>query len=102
MLPMPRRRFLRFLFPAPRVPRRSVCPTVQQLEGRDTPSALQVVVNDGSAQRSMVTGLTVNFNQVVRFAGAPENATAAFALRGPTGPVALTVDLSGSTPGQTV
>ncbi len=41
------------------------------------PQVQSVVVNDGSAQRSMVTSLTVTFNTTVSFAGAP---AAAFTL----------------------
>jgi hypothetical protein len=41
------------------------------------PQVRSVVVNDGSAQRSMVTSLTVTFDRVQTFLGSP---TAAFAL----------------------
>jgi hypothetical protein len=44
-------------------------------------------INDGSAQRSRVTQLTVFFGIEIAFVGAPE---AAFQLSGPSGPVQLT------------
>src|SRR5262249_29748827 len=48
------------------------------LHGEAGPPRVQAVtVNDGSAQRSMVTSLTVAFDRVVTFAGAP---AAAFSL----------------------
>src|SRR5205823_3170594 len=63
-----------------------------------------VRVNDGSSQRSMVTSMTVTFSGPVVFTGSP---SAAFQLArigpsSPTGNVTLAVDLSGSTPTQTV
>jgi autotransporter-associated beta strand protein len=68
------------------------------------PRVASVVVNGGAAQRSRVTEITVTFDTVVTFAGAP---AAAFRLTrtGPGGPpadVVLAVDLSGSTATQTV
>jgi Dockerin type I domain len=68
---------------------------------------VSAVVNAGQAdltQRSVVTDVTVTFDRVVGFAGAPE---AAFRLTrtgpgGALGDVALAVDLSGSTATQTV
>jgi hypothetical protein len=73
--------------------------------GHATPTkAGAAIPNDGSAQRSMVTSLTVPFDGLVSFVGAP---TAAFRLTrvgpdAPTGDVTLAVDLSGSTATQTV
>ncbi len=63
-----------------------------------------VAVNDGAAQRSMVSSITVTFGGRVAFAGSP---AAAFRLTrtgpgAPTGDVAVSVDLSGSTAAQTV
>jgi autotransporter-associated beta strand protein len=68
------------------------------------PASVQsVVIDNGTAQRSMVRSVTVNFNRVVVFGGTP---AAAFqvARKGPgqTGNVTLGVDLSGSTANQTV
>lgn len=63
------------------------------------PRVLQVQVNDGSAQRSRVTSVTVTFLEPVAFAGAP---AAAFTLTGPNGPVTLAVDLSASSSIETV
>ncbi len=56
-------------------------------------------VNGGAAQRSRVTSLTVSFSGVVTF---PADPATAFRVLGPNGPVGVAVDLSGSTPGQTV
>src|SRR5207253_806127 len=62
-----------------------------------------VVVNNGAAQRSRVTSVTVTFNTVVTFAGSPASA---FRLTrtGPGAPadVTLAVDLTGGTALQTV
>jgi hypothetical protein len=60
--------------------------------------------HDGLAQRSRVTGVTVTFNAVVSL---PADPAAAFRLTrtgpgGPTGHVALAVDLAASTAMQTV
>jgi uncharacterized protein (DUF2141 family) len=63
------------------------------------PTVFNVQINDGSAQRSRVTSVTVKFSELVSFSGAPANA---FTLTGPNGPVSLTVDTSGSTSIQTV
>jgi CSLREA domain-containing protein len=63
------------------------------------PTVFNILVNDGSVQRSRVTSITVTFIELVNFAGAPANA---FALTGPNGAVTLAVDTSGSTPIQTV
>jgi hypothetical protein len=63
------------------------------------PRVIDVKVNDGSAQRSRVTSVTVKFIELVSFSGAPANA---FTLTGPNGAVTLAVDLTGSTPIQTV
>jgi glycosidase len=57
-------------------------------------------VNDGSPQRSRVTGVTVSFDSVVTLPVPPESA---FTLTGPGGVVVtLTADLSGSTATQTI
>jgi hypothetical protein len=62
-----------------------------------------VMVNDGTAQRSRVTSVTVTFNTVVSFAGSPASA---FRLTrtspGAPADVTLAVDLTGSTALQTV
>jgi hypothetical protein len=63
-----------------------------------------VVVNDGAAQRSRVTSLTLTFDHLVTL---PADPAAAFRLSrtgpdGTVGDVALSVDLSGSTATQTV
>ncbi|HTK78027.1 MAG TPA: choice-of-anchor Q domain-containing protein [Gemmataceae bacterium] len=62
-----------------------------------------VVTNGGATQRSRVTDLTINFNSVVTL---PANPASAFSLVnttvGPNAVVTLSVDLSGSTPTQTV
>jgi len=62
-----------------------------------------VVVNDGVTQRSMVRSITVTFEGKVTL---PANPADAFNLQrtgpGGTGPVALTVSTTGSTPTQTV
>jgi len=62
-----------------------------------------VGIDDGTAQRSMVRSVTINFNRVVAFGGSP--ATAFQLTRtgpGQTGNVTVAVDLSGSTAIQTV
>jgi len=70
-----------------------------------TPATVSsVVVNAGAQQRSIVTRVTVAFSAPVNFVGQP---AAAFRLSRtgpgqPSGDVMLTVDLSGSTPAQTV
>jgi hypothetical protein len=69
------------------------------------PARVQTVaVDGGAAQRSRVTELTVTFSHQVTL---PADPAAAFRLTrvgpgGPAGNVGLTVDLSGSTAGQTV
>lgn len=66
----------------------------------NTPPTVQnVAVNDGAAQRSMLTSATVTFSEVVTFAGPPANA---FSLVGPGGNVSVSVDTSQSTPTQTI
>jgi hypothetical protein len=71
-----------------------------------TPPAVvqSVMIDNGTAQRSMVRSATVTFGRVLNFTGSP---TAAFRLARtgpgtPTGNVTLAVDLSGSTATQTV
>jgi hypothetical protein len=63
-----------------------------------------VAVNDGAAQRSRVTSVTVTFNTVVTLPAAAAQAfqIARTSATGPTGNVTLSVDLSGSTATQTV
>lgn len=56
-------------------------------------------INDGSVQRSMVNSITLTFNGLVNFSGSPANA---FSVVGPGGAVTVAVDLSGSTPKETV
>jgi hypothetical protein len=68
------------------------------------PTVVGVRVNDGSAQRSLVTSRAVTFSNLVAL---PADPAAAFRLTrlgpgGPTGDVTLAVDLSGSTAAQTV
>jgi parallel beta-helix repeat protein len=63
------------------------------------PTVGNVQVNDGSAQRSRVTSVTVTFIERVNFAGA---AAAAFTLTGPSGAVTLAADTSLSTPTQSI
>lgn len=64
------------------------------------PKLQSVVLNDGSAQRSRITSITVRFDQVVTFAGPPQNA---FSLVGTNGAVTLGADtFTLSTPTQTV
>jgi hypothetical protein len=70
------------------------------LETGPAPAVDSVRVNDGSAQRSRVTDLTVTFNKVVTL-GSGKPATA-FNLVGPNGPITLSVDLSLSTAQQTI
>jgi hypothetical protein len=57
-----------------------------------------VQINDGTAQRSRVTSVTVTFIELVAFTGPPANA---FTLTGPGGAVTLAVDTSGSSSIQT-
>lgn len=56
-------------------------------------------IDDGTAQHSVVRQIQVVFDKVVTFAGNPANA---FVLTGPNGAVPVNVDLSLSTPVQTV
>ncbi len=68
------------------------------------PAVQNVTINDGSAQRSRVTSLTVTFSTTVTL---PADPSTAFQLTrtgptGTTGNVTVTVDLSGSTASQTV
>src|SRR4051794_27445198 len=71
------------------------------LIGSPPPAVVSTTINNGAAQRSRVTDLTIPFSQVVTFAGAP---SAAFRLTrtGSAGEVTLAVDLSASTPTQTI
>lgn len=63
------------------------------------PIVQQIKINDGSAQRSLVTNITVTFNTVVQLPAAP---AMAFMLTNPSGPITLAVDWSSSTPLQTI
>ena len=80
-------------------------PDIGAFEVQMAPLAVtSVVVNAGAAQRSMVNQLTVSFAGLVTFRGDP---AAAFQLArtgpgGPTGTVAVSVDLSPSTAAQTI
>jgi hypothetical protein len=65
----------------------------QSVTSNPPPTVTSIVVNDGSAQRSRVTTLRVNFSEVVSFVGAP---TAAFTLTGPSGAITFTAVLDGS------
>jgi hypothetical protein len=63
------------------------------------PTVQGINIDDGTAQRSVVRQIQVIFDKVVTFAGNPANA---FVITGPNGSVVPTVDLSLSTPIQTV
>jgi hypothetical protein len=66
---------------------------------------LSVGVNDGAAQRSRVTSLTITFDRAVTFGGGAANAAAAFALTrvtGAGGAVGLAAAVSTNAVGQTV
>lgn len=63
------------------------------------PRVLGINVGDGTAQRSMVKETRVVFNTGVIFAGNPADS---FQVVGPNGPVSVAVDLSNSSPDQTV
>jgi hypothetical protein len=71
----------------------------QRFRGAFPPRLQSLFINDGSVQRSRVTGLTVRFDQVVTLPPAP---AAAFAVAGPGGPVALAANTGQSTPTQTI
>lgn len=68
------------------------------------PTIPNIIVNDGSAQRSRVVSITVPFNTIVNFTGAPVNAFKLEKIVGgvPVGTVNLSVDLSPSTVSQTM
>ncbi len=66
---------------------------------QQAPNVQGVNIGDGTSQRSRVEQLQVVFNKIVTFSGAP---SAAFQLVGPNGPVTVNVDLSLTTPIQTV
>ncbi len=68
------------------------------MEGRTTPlpAVTGTQVNDGSLQRSRVSSLRVTFNDVVTLANS------AFSISGPGGNVVYTLDLTQSTPTQTI
>jgi hypothetical protein len=73
-------------------------------EAQFAPTITGIIINDGSAQRSRVTSITVPFNTLVNFAGSPATA---FKLEKivsgvPVGIVSLAVDLSASTTSQTI
>jgi hypothetical protein len=75
-------------------------PAAFALTNLPVPAVVQsLVVNDGSAQRSMVTSITVTFNAAVTL---PRDPATAFSLTGPNGAIALSVDLSQSTATRTV
>ncbi|MFO0808246.1 MAG: fibronectin type III domain-containing protein [Gemmataceae bacterium] len=63
------------------------------------PRVSQVIVGDGSPQRSRIESLTIKFSTVVQL---PANAASAFRLDGPGGSVALIADTSLSTATQTI
>lgn len=63
------------------------------------PQVAQVVMGDGTAQRSTVNQLTVTFDRIVTL---PVDPASAFSLTGPGGPVTFTVSTALSTPTQTV
>ncbi len=65
------------------------------------PTVSAVQVNDGSAQRSMVTSIRVTFSQTVALAGNPFTLSRS-GPGSPTGNVNLTMDLSQSTANQTI
>jgi hypothetical protein len=60
---------------------------------------LSAVVNDGATQRSVVTDVVVRFSRPMTF---PNGVNAALQLATPAGPAAVDIDLSPSTPSQTV
>jgi hypothetical protein len=69
------------------------------------PKTASIIINDGSAQRSMVRSLTVTFDSAVSFAGGDVNAAAAFTLTrltGGGGNVGLNAAVSANGFGQTV
>jgi len=66
------------------------------------PSIQGINVGDGTQQRSQLKLIQVIFDYPVQFQGGNGNAAAAFELIGPNGPVTISVDLSLSTPNQTV
>lgn len=73
--------------------------------GTDPPAKIaSSVVNSGAAQRSRVTDLTVTFDEVVTLPGTPAQAfrLARTGPGGPAGNATLSVDLTGSTPTQTI
>jgi hypothetical protein len=59
------------------------------------PGVNRVAIDNDAGQRSQVRSVTVYFDRVVNFAGAP---SAAFAVNGPGGAVSFTADTSVSTP----
>ncbi len=73
-------------------------------ETQYAPTVQSIIVNDGSAQRSRVTSITVPFITLVNFTGAPVNAFKLEKIVGgvPVGTVNLTVDLTTSTVAQTM
>lgn len=73
-------------------------------EVQAAPTVGDLIINDGSVQRSRVISITVPFSNLVNFTGAPETAFKLEKIVGgvPVGTVVLNVDLSGSTPGQTM
>ncbi len=66
------------------------------------PQIQGINVGDGTQQRSQLKLLQVIFDYPVQFVGGNGNAAAAFEVTGPNGPVTVSVDLSLSTPNQTV
>jgi hypothetical protein len=60
---------------------------------------LSTIVNGGAIQRSMVRDLTVQFSRPMQF---PNGVPAAFTVMGPSGAVPINIDLSNSTPSQTI
>jgi len=71
----------------------------QRFRGALPPRLQSLLINDGSVQRSRVTGLTVRFDQVVNLPPAPASA---FQVTGPGGLIGLGADVSQSTPSQTI
>jgi hypothetical protein len=60
---------------------------------------LTTLVNDGAIQRSMVRNLSIRFSRPMQF---PNGVASAIVITGASGAVPIDIDLSGSTPSQTI
>jgi len=65
----------------------------------NVPTVVAIQVNDGAIQRSMVNSVNIEFASKVTL---PADAAYAFSLIGPSGPVSVNVDTTGSPSGQTI